>query len=186
MTERISSQAALGAANRSLLRLRLSPVAVALPFLALPLCSPFVLLSVPPRQSQAHLLARHQAERRRAGDRLRPGRGYRAPGGHDRGGTHRRRRPVGRADPPGHRAQRRGHRARLRRGSADALPFADNSFDKAFAINSMQVWPDAMAGLREIRRAQPKAGLAERLIAAGFINLRIEETGNFCVLASKP
>jgi hypothetical protein len=43
-----------------------------------------------------------------------------------------------------------------------------------------------MARLREIRRAQPKAGLAERLIAAGFINLRIEETGNFCVLASKP
>jgi hypothetical protein len=33
---------------------------------------------------------------------------------------------------------------------------------------------------------QPKAGLAELLIAAGFINLRIEETDNFCVLARKP
>jgi ubiquinone/menaquinone biosynthesis C-methylase UbiE len=90
----------------------------------------------------------------------------------------------------------------LQRGSADALPFADATFDKAFAINSMQVWPDARAGLREARRVlksggrialgftphsgQPKAGLAEQLIAAGFDNLRMEESVNFCVLASKP
>jgi SAM-dependent methyltransferase len=31
----------------------------------------------------------------------------------------------------------------LRRGSVESLPFDDNSFDKALAINSMQVWPDA-------------------------------------------
>jgi ubiquinone/menaquinone biosynthesis C-methylase UbiE len=94
----------------------------------------------------------------------------------------------------------RGH-VELRRGSADALPFADDTFDKAFAINSMQVWPDAIAGLRDMRRVlkpggriglgftphsgQPKAGLAEQLIAAGFVNLRMEETDNFCMLASK-
>jgi hypothetical protein len=28
------------------------------------------------------------------------------------------------------------------------LPFTDNTFDKALAIYSMQVWPDAVAGLR--------------------------------------
>jgi ubiquinone/menaquinone biosynthesis C-methylase UbiE len=40
----------------------------------------------------------------------------------------------------------------LRRGSVESLPFDDNSFDKALAINSMQVWPDALAGLREMWR----------------------------------
>ena len=33
----------------------------------------------------------------------------------------------------------------LRRGSAEALPFAPEMFDKAMAINAMQVWPDAVA-----------------------------------------
>ena len=40
----------------------------------------------------------------------------------------------------------------LRRGSVEALPFASEMFDKAMAINAMQVWPDAVAGLREIAR----------------------------------
>src|SRR4051794_32512918 len=40
----------------------------------------------------------------------------------------------------------------LRRGSAESLPFSDNTFDRALAINSMQVWQDANAGLTEIRR----------------------------------
>src|SRR5215813_2348663 len=40
----------------------------------------------------------------------------------------------------------------LRRGSVESLPFDDNSFDKALAINSMQVWPDSKTGLTEIRR----------------------------------
>jgi hypothetical protein len=44
------------------------------------------------------------------------------------------------------------HAVDLRRGSADDLPFDGDSFDAALAINSLQVWPDAMAGLREIRR----------------------------------
>jgi ubiquinone/menaquinone biosynthesis C-methylase UbiE len=96
-----------------------------------------------------------------------------------------------------------GHgRVELRRGSADALPFADATFDKAFAINSMQVWPDAMAGLKEMRRVvksggtvalgftprsmQPKQGLIETITAAGFVRARMLETENFCVLATKP
>jgi ubiquinone/menaquinone biosynthesis C-methylase UbiE len=46
----------------------------------------------------------------------------------------------------------RSRRADLRYGSVERLPFADETFDKALAINSMQAWPDARAGLREIRR----------------------------------
>jgi len=40
----------------------------------------------------------------------------------------------------------------LCRGSAERLPFADNSFDRVLTINSMKIWPDAIAGLREMRR----------------------------------
>ncbi|HEV7910598.1 MAG TPA: class I SAM-dependent methyltransferase [Methylocella sp.] len=46
----------------------------------------------------------------------------------------------------------------LRHGSVASLPFADNTFDKALAINSMQVWPDAVAGLRQMRRCMRTGG----------------------------
>src|SRR5262249_402489 len=49
-------------------------------------------------------------------------------------------------------------RIELKRGSVASLPFADNSFDKAIAINSMQVWPDAILGLREIGRVTKPGG----------------------------
>ena len=52
----------------------------------------------------------------------------------------------------------------LRHGSVESLPFDDNCFDKALAINSMQVWPDAVAGLREMRRVMKPGGE----IALGF------------------
>ena len=74
--------------------------------------------------------------------------------------------------------------------------------DKAFAINSMQVWPDAMAGLVEMRRVvksggtvalaftppsgQPKQGLVDTITAAGFSAARMVETDNFCALATRP
>jgi ubiquinone/menaquinone biosynthesis C-methylase UbiE len=91
----------------------------------------------------------------------------------------------------------------LRRGSVDSLPFDDNSFDKALAINSLQVWPDPSVGLREIERVmksgarvalgftpysgQPNEGLTETLMAAGFTNANVVERDNwFCALALKP
>ncbi|NWF61276.1 MAG: methyltransferase domain-containing protein [Fischerella sp.] len=90
----------------------------------------------------------------------------------------------------------------LQYGSVEALPFADDTFDKALAINSMQVWSDAIAGLREMRRVmkvggkialgftpysgQPSTGLTEMLTAAGFTESRLVETDRgFCVLAIK-
>ena len=95
-------------------------------------------------------------------------------------------------------------RVDLRLACVDHLPLGDNSFDKALAINSMQAWPDAVAGLREIRRVlkpgasialgftpysgQAKEELPGLLLAAGFTRPSLlEEKGrNFCVLAAKP
>jgi ubiquinone/menaquinone biosynthesis C-methylase UbiE len=85
----------------------------------------------------------------------------------------------------------------------ESLPFDDNSFDKALAINSMQVWPDAVVGLREMRRVmkpgggialgftrhsgQRREGLTQILIAAGFTSARVVETDKgFCALSTKP
>lgn len=90
----------------------------------------------------------------------------------------------------------------LQYGSVEKLPFADDTFDKALAINSMQVWSDAMVGLREMRRVmsvggkialgftsaagQSSTGLTEMLTAAGFIDAHLVETEQgFCMLAIK-
>jgi len=96
-----------------------------------------------------------------------------------------------------------GGRVDLRRGGVESLPFDSNTFDKAIAINSMQVWPDTVAGLREIRRVvrpggkiglgftrysgQPSEGLTETLMAAGFTEAHIvQKDTNFCALAVRP
>ena len=94
-------------------------------------------------------------------------------------------------------------RVDLRRGSVISLPFDDNSFDKALAINSMQVWPEPAVGLREMRRVmksgarvalgftpysgQPNKGLTEALMVAGFTNANVVEKDTwFCALGVKP
>lgn len=92
-------------------------------------------------------------------------------------------------------------RVDLLRGSVASLPFENASFDKALAVNSMHVWPDAIAGLAEIRRVlkpggrivlgftrhsgQAKEGLAEALTAAGFANACVvDKDGDFCAIAT--
>ena len=93
-------------------------------------------------------------------------------------------------------------RVELHKGTADRLPFPDGCFDKAIATNSMQVWPDAVAGLREIGRVlksggrlalafsshsgQRREGVSELVAAAEFADSRIVAIDwAFCVLATK-
>lgn len=93
-----------------------------------------------------------------------------------------------------------GH-VNLRYGPADDLPYEDATFDAAFSINSMQVWPDPLAGLKELRRAlkpygrvalafTPIAGQSEGEVRsllgdAGFTEIRIRKGDvGICVLAT--
>ena len=50
------------------------------------------------------------------------------------------------------RAQRPPHAAPCVAGSAETLPFDDQSFDAAMAVCTLHHWPDAIAGLREMQR----------------------------------
>ncbi|MBD2527949.1 class I SAM-dependent methyltransferase [Nostoc sp. FACHB-133] len=94
-------------------------------------------------------------------------------------------------------------RVDLRLGSVESLPFEDNTFNKVLAVNSMQVWPDALVGLRSVRRVmkaggtialgftpysgQGRTGLTQTFTSAGFTQARLVEIeGGFCVLASTP
>jgi ubiquinone/menaquinone biosynthesis C-methylase UbiE len=91
----------------------------------------------------------------------------------------------------------------LRQASVEQLPFGDASFDAAMTINSMQMWPEKLAGLGEIARVlrpggrialgftahsgQQRDEVVPALEAAGFSEPRLLDVkGGFCVLASKP
>lgn len=50
------------------------------------------------------------------------------------------------------RAQRPAGAAPCVAGTADSLPFEDQSFDAAMAVSTIHHWPDPIAGLREMRR----------------------------------
>jgi arsenite methyltransferase len=51
-------------------------------------------------------------------------------------------------------------RLRVQLGDIAALPFASATFDRAFTINTIYFWPDAMQGFGEIRRVLKPGGLA--------------------------
>ena len=53
----------------------------------------------------------------------------------------------------------RAGRVQLRQGSALTQPFEEASFDKALTINSVQIWPDSFAGIKEIQRVLKPGGL---------------------------
>lgn len=61
-------------------------------------------------------------------------------------------------------AHRRNHarieagRVELHLGSVDKLPFDDAIFNKAMIMNSLHLWPDPVAGLREVRRTVRRGG----------------------------
>lgn len=65
---------------------------------------------------------------------------------------------VGQAARRNRTALREG-RLRLLQAEAGHLPCADASFDKTVAVNSVQFWPDPVAGLREVRRVLRRHGL---------------------------
>jgi ubiquinone/menaquinone biosynthesis C-methylase UbiE len=56
------------------------------------------------------------------------------------------------------RAQIEAGRVELCLGNADHLPFDDATFDKAMTLNSLHIWSDPVAGLREIRRVLRPGG----------------------------
>jgi ubiquinone/menaquinone biosynthesis C-methylase UbiE len=58
----------------------------------------------------------------------------------------------------------------LRLGSAEALPFADASFDAAYAANSVQFWPGPERSMREVRRVLRPGGTL-------LVALRLDEPG---------
>ena len=49
-------------------------------------------------------------------------------------------------------------RVEIRNGSISNLPFKDASFDKAYAIESFNFWPDPVAGLKEVHRVLKPTG----------------------------
>jgi ubiquinone/menaquinone biosynthesis C-methylase UbiE len=55
-------------------------------------------------------------------------------------------------------AIRDGH-VHLQQGSALALPYEDASFSTALTINSVQIWPDSLAGVKEMQRVLKPGGL---------------------------
>jgi ubiquinone/menaquinone biosynthesis C-methylase UbiE len=80
-------------------------------------------------------------------------------------------------------------RVELHLGNVETLPFGDSTFEKAMAMNSLHLWSNPIAGLREIRRTLRKGGriavaitrfsyaspapIESQLIEAGFTDFSI-------------
>ena len=77
----------------------------------------------------------------------------------------------------------------LQRGSVEKLPFHDATFDKAMTMNSLHLWLDPVAGLKQIRRTLRAGGriaiaitrfsyaspdkFESQLMEAGFTDIRL-------------
>jgi arsenite methyltransferase len=64
----------------------------------------------------------------------------------------------------------------LHEGTADSIPLADGSIDKALAVNSVYFWPDRPSAFRELRRVLAPGGLVALTFLRGK---RMAELGNF-------
>jgi SAM-dependent methyltransferase len=67
------------------------------------------------------------------------------------------------------RSQRRPEAAPCLAGSAEHLPFADQSFDAAMAFSTIHHWPNPTGGLREMRR------VARRVVVFAFDTSHADE-----------
>ena len=83
-------------------------------------------------------------------------------------------------------------RVELQLGSVERLPFANETFDKALAINSMQILARPVAALRQMQLVlkpggTSKEGLTELLTAAGFTDAHMLNLGReFYLFAFRP
>jgi ubiquinone/menaquinone biosynthesis C-methylase UbiE len=53
----------------------------------------------------------------------------------------------------------RAGRMELKWGDVASLPYLDRSFDRAYSLHSIYFWPDAVKGLKEIKRVLKPGGL---------------------------
>ena len=53
----------------------------------------------------------------------------------------------------------RSGRVEITEADVSSIPYADNRFDKAAAINTLHFWPNPGAGLREVRRVLKPGGV---------------------------
>jgi SAM-dependent methyltransferase len=72
------------------------------------------------------------------------------------------------------RALIRAGRDEVKCGGVSQIPYPDESFDKAFAVNSFQFWPSPVADLRELRRVLRPGGRLVLAIRAAGRPLRLD------------
>jgi SAM-dependent methyltransferase len=65
-------------------------------------------------------------------------------------------------------------RVEVRCGGVSEIPYADESFDKAYAVNCFQFWPGPVDDLREVRRVLRPGGRLVLTIRAAERPLRFD------------